>query len=282
MAMNHRLLRPRASGVHAEAAAWRTAVVANGGSVSGSTLSAVDKFCKDIDAAGIRSRFYRLNLFCGTGLDACLVPLYRGPSLTGTQYGNTTDINVGPFVSGDYAEKGSSGGLAGNGVSKYLQTGVSSSAFISGANVRSHLAVYKRTSANTGVLLSARSVALANSWEIGAGGNVIGGTTGSFPVPTPHDSLIGVTRTTTTVLHAFRRTVLSSANTASATVAATSIPFAVFARNDQSTDVNAYTPVLFTSQTLAAYSIGVGLDGTQLAAYDAAMQAFQTALGRAV
>lgn len=132
MAMNPRLLRPIASGVHPEAAAWRSAVVANGGSVSASTLKAVADFCKSIDAAGIRDRFYRLNLFAGTGLSACLVPLYRGQSRTGTQYGNTTDTNNGPFVSGDYAETGASGGLKGNGSTKYLDTGLAGNTFTAG------------------------------------------------------------------------------------------------------------------------------------------------------
>lgn len=123
MPMNNRTLRPRASGVHPEAAAWKSAVVANGGSVSASTLKAVAAFCTAIDSAGIRDRFYRVNLFCGTGLSAALVPLYRGPSRTGTQYGNTTDTNNGPFVSGDYNETGSSAGLLGA-ATKYLNTGV--------------------------------------------------------------------------------------------------------------------------------------------------------------
>jgi hypothetical protein len=66
--------------LHPEAVAWRDAVVDNGGSVSGATLAAVSDFCNAIDAAGIRDRFYRLNLFAGTGLNAALVPLYRGPT----------------------------------------------------------------------------------------------------------------------------------------------------------------------------------------------------------
>lgn len=132
MPMNARLLRPIASGVHPEANAWRTAVVANGGSVSASTMKAVSTFCADIDKAGIRDRFYRLNLFAGTGLSSCLVPLYRGQSRTGTQYGNTTDTNNGPFVSGDYAETGASGGLKGNGSTKYLDTGLAGNTFTAG------------------------------------------------------------------------------------------------------------------------------------------------------
>jgi len=110
MPMNPKLLRPRST-IHPEAADWANRVRANSGSVSGTTLNAVSKFCASISSAGIRDRFYRLNLFCGTGLAACLMPLYRGPSLGGTQYGGTTDTNNGPFVSGDYTETGTSGGL---------------------------------------------------------------------------------------------------------------------------------------------------------------------------
>jgi hypothetical protein len=241
-------------------------------------MTAVTTFCRAIDSAGLRDRFYRLSLMAGDGLLAALVPLYRGPSRTGTQYGNTADTNVN-FVSGDYTL---ASGLTGNGSNKYLQTGVSSSAWITGGNVQSHLAVYKRTSVNSGALLSARSSTLVNNWELGAGGNVLGGSGGSFAIPTPHDSLIGVTRTASTAIVAFRRTVLSAENTVSGTVTGTSIPFAVFARNDQATDINAYSTALFSNQTLAAYSIGAGLSVAQIALYDAAMQAFQTALGRNV
>jgi hypothetical protein len=266
---------------HPEAASWRTRVIANGGTVSASTFAAVETFCRAIETAGIRDRFYRLNLFAGTGLAACLVPLYRGQSLGGTQFGNATDTNVN-FAAGDYVETGSTGGLTGNGSSKYLQTGLQSSAWITGGNVRSHMAVYKRTNTNSGTLLSARSTTLGNSWEFGVGGNVLGGTVGSFAVPNTHDSLIGATRVNDTDVVSFRRTTLSAVNAASGAVSGTSIPFAVFARNNQSTDTNAYSLSLYSNQTLAGYSIGAGLNSSDLVAYDAAMQAFQTALTRNV
>lgn len=120
--MSPRILRPRQT-LHPDAAAWAARVVSNGGSVTGTTLSAVSKFCASIASAGLRDRFYRLNLFCGTGLNACLVPLYRGPSLGGTQYGGATDTNVGGlFVAGDYAETTGLNPGASN-TSKYLETG---------------------------------------------------------------------------------------------------------------------------------------------------------------
>jgi hypothetical protein len=113
------LSRPR---VHHDALDWARRVVANGGSVSQSTLRAVSTFCDAVDRAGIRDRFYRLNLFCGTGLNACLVPLYRGPSLGGTQFGNATDTNSGPFVSGNYSE--ASGLSTTSGGAQRLNTGL--------------------------------------------------------------------------------------------------------------------------------------------------------------
>jgi len=97
MTMNSRLMRPRASGVayHPEAKAWRTAALANGGTVSASTMQAVSDFCAAIDAAGIRSSFLRLNLVCGGNLAAARTPLYRGASATGTQYGATAHLILG-------------------------------------------------------------------------------------------------------------------------------------------------------------------------------------------
>ena len=117
------LARPR---VHHDALDWARRVATNGGSVSQRTLRAVSAFCDAIDRAGIRGRFYRLNLFCGTSdasLNAVRTPLFRGPALTGTQFGNATDTNVN-FVQGDYAETGASSGLKGNGTTKSLNTGV--------------------------------------------------------------------------------------------------------------------------------------------------------------
>lgn len=120
MPMSPRLLRPIASGVHPEAAAWRTRVVANGGSVSASTMNAVSKFCRDIDVAGLRSLLTRVNLMAGDNLTAALVPLYRAASPSGAVQGNAIDNNDN-FVPADYT---STSGLVGNGSNKRLLTGL--------------------------------------------------------------------------------------------------------------------------------------------------------------
>lgn len=68
-------LAPQVS--NADAQNWIDRVYANAGTVSQSTAQAVNAFCNAVDAAGLREKFLRLNLFCGSNLNAALVPLYR-------------------------------------------------------------------------------------------------------------------------------------------------------------------------------------------------------------
>jgi hypothetical protein len=98
-------------------------VVANGGTVSASTLTAVSKFCASIDQQGLRSKLVRVNLMCGSNLNAALVPLYRATSRTGTQLGNATDTNDN-FTNDHYLENS---GLVGNASNRRLNTGLNRS-----------------------------------------------------------------------------------------------------------------------------------------------------------
>lgn len=284
MPMNPRLLRPRASsGYGLDARDWQTRVIANGGTVSASTMKAVDTFCKSIVTAGLRDRFYRLNLFAGTGLSAALVPLFRGPSLGGTQFGSATDTNVGPFVSGDYVETGSSAGLKADATTKYLRTGFTGSMFPSLTN--RHISVYERV----------RSTA--------AGGASIGGgdtATGSFFVLRPSS--------TTNMTVDFNGSVPAAHISSSYTTGAfwigqnTSLRDATLYRNGSgsagtlSFDVVAHdremqvfaisfgasNGVVKSDCRLSGYSIGAAFSDSQATAYNTAMQAFQTAMSRNV
>lgn len=292
MPMNNRLLRPVASGIHPEAAAWRSAVVANGGSVSPSTLKAVGDFCKAIDAAGIRDRFLRLNLFCGTSdasLNAVRTPLYRGQSRTGTQLGNATDTSAN-FVQGDYTERGASGGLTGNGSNKRLATGLAGSN-LNGHNI--HLSAYEilpstgtfdaslgvRTNFGApGVTLWVVSPATTYQWTTQNNGiQVAVGTS-----PTGH--WIGVQ--TGSIVGALYRNGVSQSTTyfggspTASDFSGITHDFGVFAHNDGGTPTNVFRD--FSATRLGGYSIGLALTGSQAAAFYTAMQAFQTALGRNV
>ena len=283
MSMSPRLLRPRQT-LHPEAADWAARVVANGGTVSGTTLSAVDKFCKAIASAGIRDRFFRLNLFAGNS-DASLVavrtPLYRGESSVVTQYGNALDTNVN-FVEGDYTETGASGGLLGNGTSKYLNTGFNVDQLPGAANC--HLASYIRgtqdiASARTliGVLFNGVTdryrlfltasganytvngdLGKANSATVGARLNTNGG-------------LLLVSRTSTTSNTLYDDAVSIATNTTLTAEVTGASPFFVFARNG---------PTEYYNGRMAGYSIGAGLSGAEATSYYNAMNTFQTALSR--
>jgi hypothetical protein len=109
--------------LHPDTVSWIARVAANGGSVSRSTVLAVNSFCNDIDLYGLRRRFYRLNLLCGSSLQSALVPLFVSESANATNRGFATDTNVS-FVSADYAETGASAGLNARVQGKYLDTGV--------------------------------------------------------------------------------------------------------------------------------------------------------------
>lgn len=273
MPMSARLLRPRASGFHPEAQAWQNAVIANGGTVSGTTLTAVSKFCLSIDAAGLRDRFYRLNLFCGGNLSAALVPLYRAPSRTGTQFGNTTDTNNGPFVSGDYTE---SGGLVGNGTSKFLNTGMNLSELPSIAT--GHLSVFKGAGSTAGrVLIGCRISGSTHYYRYdlvfganrGLWGNVV---IASASANTVKAHAI-VSRTSSTALTVYHDGVSAATSSDSSTPSLPGREVYVFAENDG-------VAGSFWPHALYAYSIGLSLTAAQAASYNTAIQAFATALSR--
>lgn len=274
---------------NADAQDWVNRVYANGGTVSASTASAVNQFCSAIESAGIRDRFYRMGIFAGTGLNAALVPLYRGPSLGGTQYGGATDTNWGPFVSGDYVETGASGGLTGNGTSKYLTTGLTP------ANLpdfsTGHLSVYSANAfggSTIYALLSSLGAGYAENYAIEANraaGGLYGawGKGGTFSTLATQAQGAGnghtlIARTSSTDLSAYRNTSGTAIATSSTSVtpATSSVQWAVFSHGTGGSPLN------YAAARLGGYSIGASMTGSQAAAFYTAMQAFQTAMGRNV
>jgi len=275
---------------NADAQNWINRVYTNGGTVSAATASAVNTFCNSIDAAGIRDRFYRLNLFCGNSdasLNAVRTPLYRGQSLAGTQFGNTIDTNVN-FVAGDYAETGASGGLTGNG-SKHLNTGLATNTLAAGNR---HLAFYARSWPNaqfrefmgsesnlaTG-LVDAQQFALGHQVDADrvrlcfgtstnqrVSSNVISG--GAF--------WIGTSGTTTTARILRNGVFQNTATHPEATPGSSSIFIFAINRQWQGGAVD------FFIGASGGYSIGSHLSDAEAAQYHTAMQAFQAALGRQV
>jgi hypothetical protein len=267
---------------------WIDRVYGNGGTVSASTASAVNAFCDAIDAAGIRDRFFRLNLFAGTGLNACLVPLYTGPTSLGIKYGGAVDTNVGPFVSGDYNETGAGGGLTGNGTSKYLNTGLSVNDM--GTASSGHLSVYHGQSSGVDAnryYMGANDATASNRFYLGTDSfstaNVIGNYGGlqgaSQSLAANGHGSAGhriLSRESASSLTHYHNGSVVATNTTTITPATSTAAFAVFAANRNGTVDR------WHNSWIAAYSIGLGLTSAQAASYRTAMQAFQTALSRNV
>ena len=275
---------------NADAQDWINRVYANGGTVSSSTAAAVNQFCNDIDygvgGVSIRDRFYRLGIFAGSNLNAALVPLYRGPSLGGTQYGNATDTNnafVG--IGTDYAETGATGGLTGNGTTKYLNTGFNVdqlpgaanchlSSFITGTqditSVRSLVGTIFNSVTDRYRLFLRSDTSTPPNYTLQVD---LGKSDAASQVNRTNTSvgLFVGSRTSTTrlVLYANAAQVGINETTVAETTGAS--PFFVFARNG---------PTEYYNGRMAAYSIGAGMTAEQVTAYNTAIQAFQTAMGR--
>jgi hypothetical protein len=272
--------------LNADAQDWIGRVYAAGGTVSTATAVAVNTFCDAIDSAGIRDKFYRLNLFCGgtsgaaDGLAACLVPLYRGPSLTGTQYGGGTDANNGPFVVGDYAETGASGGLwyggVGTNISKYLNTGLNGSDLSPGNR---HAAAYEIVSSTTDYSPSVVSGSVTTAMHgIGPWTNVATyayrthNTVGGNTTATKNTGFWLGSDTSSTASVLYRNG--SSANSATGQPAGGSGGTPYYILGNPAGE--------WSEARLGGYSIGLSMTNAQVAAYYSAMQAFQTALVRNV
>jgi hypothetical protein len=292
--------------LHIEAIDWHNRVVSNGGSVSQYTLKAVSDFCRGIDGAGIRSRFLRLNLFCGNNLNSCLTPLYRGPSY-GALYGNTTETNVGPFIDTDFTE---SVGLTGNGSSKLLETGLTIGTLATlGANYDNvHVSVYQRgvvegdpvfggqdyfapVYGNSLILDTAGSLAAPSFFDAGGanGGEGVEIITSaivqpgfnlaqSYEISGPIDAIWLTNGTANYSTTTFIPLAFDSLD-----------PLPLYVMGAYSNDLGDGSPTPFYSvATLAGYSVGLGIDsvnsgdGPSNLAFYKAMLAFQTALRRNV
>jgi hypothetical protein len=273
---------PQIAYYHAEASAWESRVRANGGTVSPETLQAVSDFCTAIDAAGIRNKLYRVNLFCGDNLRACLVPLYTSPSAGSAPVGGyAVDLNTG-FIGSDYLEKGiGTGGLRGNGTAaKKLSTGLRPQDIVANS-ATGHYGMYippfslptfrvetpvSSFSGGTRIHFDYRN----GSGVIGVKAAWAGNVTGSG-IANP-SGLIVADRSSSTRFDQYQQGV-SVANTTTAIGTIEPMPqYEIF--SNQLTN--------YTSNPLFGYTLGSSLTASEHVAYSAAWNTFQASLSRAV
>lgn len=283
-----------APSIHHEAIDWARRASTNGGTISTTVLRAVSDFCAAIDRESLRSSMRRVNLFCGGNLSGALVPLYRSASFGGTALGNATDTNVN-FVSADFAETGSSGGLLGNRTNKYLSSGLTFAvcpvATISMGAFASSMETTGAANTNNvliGSLNSSSGFQGANLnawWNFGSGMrrfDVTGASGGSACVQSPPLASAGFvsasnTSGTSFSLYADGSPVATASVTTGVATSNQAGPILVFCRNTSGTTTS---PTAFSGARIRSYFIGSTLTDAQHAALSAAMYAFQSALGR--
>ena len=276
---------------NAEAQDWIDRVYGNGGSVSTATAQAVNQFCLDIENApggSIRDKFFRVNLFAGSNLNAALTPLYLGPTPLGIRYGNTTDSNVGSlFVSANYGE--TTGLTAPLSSTNYLDTGFTTAGLPASVYESMHMSGWHGpigpyvtdpfllgvfSTERHGLQTSIRTAAPA--FETGRMGKSItvlatNGVQGARP-----STFLLTQRTSATSLQLYRNGVLENTTTTSVTgIGTLAFPVFVFRYNNAGT-VAGDQP----GMPLRHYSIGDDMTEPQVLAFYNALAAFNTAMGR--
>ena len=194
------------------------------------------------------------------------------------RYGNATDTNTGPFVSGDFAD--AAGLAAGSG--KYLRTGVTQ------ANVGTacHLAFYdcaKPTNAYANRIGSRgagdanehamTNVDVATTMHYGSGPVAGNGRAISTGYTQAGAFWLGINPSATSAI--LYKNGVSAATASPPARTAQSVEYWLFALNN-----NGSIDSPMTTGRSGGYSIGLSMDATQAAAYNTAMQAFQTSLTR--
>ena len=262
---------------HPEALDWSIRVATNGGNPAGS-LRAVSEFCWAIDAAGLRGKLWRFNPFCGGNLLGALVPLYRGPTVGGTTFGNATDTNSN-FVSADYADSGANGGLKGNGTNKSLNTGFLANTL---AAVNTHLGCGLVTANTTSGSRSAIGVysGASNSFTIHLQQSTVRSAcfTRFATVTDTFGPSVATSLAIGNIVAAwptfFRDGVSVGATAATSQNYPSAHSFRVFS------NANVNTPIDHTDARLGWYSIGETMTAAQVVDYDRALVALRAGLGR--
>lgn len=251
-----------------ETLAYAQRVIANGGTLSTGTFAAVDALVRALLEANLWGKILDMGIFAGDQLAAAMVKL---------KYATGSGVLVNNnFVAADYAGQGATGGLLGDGVTKFLRTGLTQEAVGSAA----HLAFYLREDLAPGRYDAAMGVgngtdeyALLHAdttFQIRYGQVLIAGKTDLGP------GLWCGTRESSTSLSLYKNGVLQQSNASAAAPTPLALEFVLFAKNNNGAMGN------YLNRRGAFYSIGAPLNAADQMNLYQAVQAFQTALNRAV
>lgn len=252
-----------------ETTTFLNTIIGAGGTISAESLQAADRFIRDCKNASIWDKLLEVYPLIGNSLIAALVKLKY------TSTGTMTAVNFG---GADYTERGSNGGIIGDGATKYIntnfaQSGIPAAAFIS---------AYVRTP-GTGGPYYWMAVNTGTDWaSLGSPTGVdqrvlLGGSGISADLPSNNAGLVYGDRSSSTNLQ------LQTNNGTPATAAGATTPnygarnMYLFARNN-----NDIAPTQWTNGRCSFFAIGISMTAAERTAFYNAVQAFQTNFQRNV
>lgn len=267
------------STIDGDTLAWESAVVSAGGSVSTETRQAVDQLISGLKATGLWSKVLMLDCCCGSNLTSAIVRV-KVPAGVSRSYANTN------FVSGDYSERGSNGGIAG-GSGKYLDAGFSPFS-LSGVTTSSSLGLWCYTratgSAGTSQVSIGSSLSTTEYTVLGwvstgsRESGVIAGVMADPPNIGSATSLTGLLGVTTNGSRANQfyasGVAVGSTVTASSNLSTLSIYAHAFNFNGSASG--------FSTRRLSSKLVTAGISSAEAAALNSLIVSFESALGRNV
>jgi hypothetical protein len=252
---------------------YRDRVIANGGIISEASIDAVTKFVQDCKNSQVWSKLLEVGPFAGSNLSAALVKLVYPAGSSSV----LTNVN---FVSGDYNETGSNGGLNGDGVTKYLNSGFNTQSLLPD---NAHLSFYLRTDVSAaGNRSCIGTINGADQYWLGAltattsvdarlGGNL----TASLAQPLNKAFYIG-SRAAANSMRLYKNGALSGSNSTTVTHNKPNLNLFLWAFN------SAGAAAALLPARGSFYSIGSGLTDAEAAALYQAVQTLQRNLNREI
>ncbi len=252
-------------------------VLQNQGTISFNTLRYVDEFVVSLKRYGIWDKINEMGVFCGNNLNAALTKLkHQGSSL----------MTGGSLVSADFSERGASGGIKGDGSSKYINTGYAGGY----SNTNGHVAAYVGG-------FDANGVSKAYLSNGNAGGTIFtalayfnGGTTEMGQLYGDNSGNEYCPQNLTTQMQGLNMVTTNNSNSqvyynrglpmlASVTVTTkTSLTDSIYLLCRNLGGVTS----LYSVRYMRFYSCGLGMSLTEASNFNAAVQLLQTRLNRAV
>ena len=253
-----------------EVADYQARFAGSNGTIKTETLQALDRFVRTTILSGVWSKLLEVYPFCGDTLNGAMVKLKRVSAIT-------PDLTAANLVAGDYTERGTSGGIAGNGTTKYIDTNFTQNQLAAA----SFLAVYLRETetANPKCWMGANS---ATDWSTmrsasATQSQVLLG--GASVAAAPVDLTAGLyagDRSSNNRLDVYKNGVTTANNAGAVAPAYSANNLFVLARN------NAGVAAEWTAKRIGFAALGTSMTAAEHLAFYNAVQNLMTELGRNV